>query len=216
MLFQPVIDGEVLTGRPIDLIAGGAATDVDVLIGNNAEEYAFFLVPSGIIDLVDDNRLDVGLAMVGADPAATRAVYRTAMPDASPGELWSAAMGDWFFRIPAVRVAEARLARGTDTFVYQFDWPSPQFGGRLGACHALEVAFAFDNLDDPALRPLAGSAPPQALADEMHRAWVSFVKSGDPGWPAYRAERNVRSFAIPSETLSDPGAAQRRVWDGVR
>ncbi|MFC8361292.1 hypothetical protein ACFUIY_15670 [Streptomyces griseorubiginosus] len=27
-----------------------------------------------------------------------------------------------------------------------------------------------------------GTAPPQALADAMHSAWVRFVRHGDPGW----------------------------------
>ena len=90
--------------------------------------------------------------MVGADPAKVLAAYREAKPDATPGELMIAALGDWFFRIPAIRVAEARKANGAETFVYEFCWRSPQFDGHLGACHALEVGFVFDNLDDPAGR----------------------------------------------------------------
>ena len=83
-----------------------------------------------------------------------------------------------------------------------------------GPC--LEMAFVFDNLDDPAGRPLVGSAPPQALAEEMHRAWVGFVTTGSPGWPAYGSQRTVRTFAGASETVIDPRAAQRTAWDGVR
>ena len=26
--------------------------------------------------------------------------------------------------------------------------------------------------------------PPQALADRMRDAWVSFARDGDPGWPS--------------------------------
>jgi len=32
---------------------------------------------------------------------------------------------------------------------------------------------------------LAGSRPPQALADTLHAAAVSFVRSGEAGWPAW-------------------------------
>ena len=39
----------------------------------------------------------------------------------------------------------------------------------------------FDNLDDAFGEPLAGSAPPQELADEMHGAWVAFVTVRSPG-----------------------------------
>lgn len=125
-------------------------------------------------------------------------------------------MSDWFFTIPAIRVAEARLAHGVDTYVYEFAWCSPQFGGALGSCHALEIGFVFDNLDDPAGEALTGSAPPQSLADEMHRDWVNFVRTGNPGWPVYGTDRVVRRFANVSEMVTDPRGEQRSVWEGVR
>ncbi len=216
MAFEPVIDGAVLTARPIDRLAEGMSTNVDVLIGSNAEEYALFLIPSGIIDFIDDERLAAALTLVGADPGAVGATYRAALPDASPGELLSAALTDWFYRLPVVRVAEARLTHGSDTYIYEFGWRSPRFSGRLGACHGLEIGFVFDNLDDPAGRPMTGAAPPQTLADEMHGAWVSFVKTGRPGWAAYGNSRTVRSFGTTSTTVTDPGAPQRKAWDGIR
>jgi para-nitrobenzyl esterase len=216
MAFEPVVDGDVVPARPIDRLADGVATDVDVLIGSNADEHALFLVPSGVVDYVSDDHLALALALVGADAAAVTATYRAAQPAASPGELMMAAIGDWFFRVPAMRVAEARSAHGSETYVYEFGWRSPQFGGRLGACHALEIGFAFDNIDDRSGEPLAGSAPPQVLADEMHSAWVAFVQSGDPGWAPYGKDRTVHRFASPSETVTDPHPAQRQVWAGVR
>jgi para-nitrobenzyl esterase len=216
MAFEPAIDGGVVPARPIDRLAQGVAADVDVLIGSNADEYALFFVPSGIVNFVNNGLLNMALTLVGADAGAVVATYGAALPAASAGELLIAAMGDWFFRVPAIRVAEARLAHGADTYVYEFGWRSPKYGGRLGACHALEIGFVFDNLDDPAGEPMAGSAPPQPLADEMHGAWVAFVESGSPGWAPYGNERTVRRFAEASETVNDPGAAQRQAWDRVR
>ena len=216
MAFEPVIDGTVVPARPIDRFAEGFSTDVDVLIGSNSDEHALFMVPTGVAGFIDDSILSAALSVVGADADNVVASYRTVQPDGSPGDILIAAMSDWFFRIPAIRVAEARLAYGADTYVYEFAWRSPQFEGKLGACHALEVGFVFDNLDDPTGEGLAGSAPPQPLADEMHRAWVNFVSSGKPGWPAYGTDRTQRRFAEASETVSDPGADQRSVWEGVR
>ena len=216
MPFEPAIDGTVVPARPIDRLADGVAADVDVLIGSNTDEYTLFFVPNGIVDFIDDTMLSGALAMVGADPAEVGASYREVHPDATPGELMVAAMTDWFFKIPALRVAEARLAHGADTHVYEFGWRSPQFDGRLGACHALEVAFVFDNIDDPAGVPLAGSSPPQSLADDMHAAWVSFVTSGDPGWAPYGTDRTVHLYAENSQTVNDPCGEQRLVWEGIR
>ena len=51
--------------------------------------------------------------------------------------MWGDLQGDFIFRIPAIRLAEHQAARDNAVFSYLFAWPSPQFGGALGACHAL-------------------------------------------------------------------------------
>ena len=43
------------------------AVDRHVLIGSNTDEWALFLVPSGIVDFIDDARLDRALTLIGAD-----------------------------------------------------------------------------------------------------------------------------------------------------
>jgi para-nitrobenzyl esterase len=219
MAFEPVVDGRLLTRRPIDGIAAGGAADVDVLIGTNTDEHALFLVPNGFASMVDDALLRRLLAGLGADVDKLLSSYRSDRPTGTAGELLIAILSDWFFRIPAVRIAEARAEVAAGTFMYEFGWPSPRFDGRLGACHALEIGFTFDNLADPAGVPLAGEAPPQALASDMHASWVGFVADGHPGWPAYGADRTVRhfgGFGGSSDLVHDPRREQREVWDGIR
>lgn len=216
MSFEPVVDGKLLSARPIDLLAAGASRDVDVLVGTNSDEYAFFLVPGGLSLMVDGALLRHTLSMLGADVEQIVATYEAQQPGATPGELMIAALTDWFFRVPAIRVAEARAALDADTYVYEFAWDSPQFEGRLGACHALEIAFAFDNLADPDTIPMAGEDPPQTLAEEMHRAWVEFVRTGRPGWAAYGDGRTVMRFDLQSEPVQDPGRPGRELWADVR
>ena len=51
----------------------------------------------------------------------------------------------------------------------------------------------------------------------MHRAWVSFVCTGDPGWAPYDpASRPVQVFDEPSALVADPRPEQLAVWAGVR
>jgi hypothetical protein len=45
------------------------------------------------------------------------AVYRANWPGASPGDILAAVVTDWFFGIPAVRVAEARAAAPAPTWI---------------------------------------------------------------------------------------------------
>jgi para-nitrobenzyl esterase len=217
MVWEPVVDGEVLPSLPVTAVQAGAGADVDVLVGANTDEHTLFLVPSGIVDLVNDDLLALAVAGYGLPLEQTLHAYRAQRPAATPGELLTAIATDWFFRIPAIRLAEARAAGPGRTHVYEFAWPSPQFDGRLGACHALEIGFVFDRLDVPENVPLAGEGPPQALADAMHAAWVSFVRTGDPGWPTYDlSHRPVQVFGELTAVAPDPRGEQRALWEAVR
>ena len=218
MMFEPVVDGEVVPGRPIERIVAGAAADVDLMVGTTTEEWRFFLVPSGAIDRVTEERLSTTARVMGLDVEKALTVYRASRTNSTAGDLLSALITDWFFRIPAIRLAEAHAINGGSPYVYEFAWRSPLFNGRFGAVHALEIGFVFDNLGRDGGMTLAGNEPPQALADVMHRAWVAFATSGEPGWPPYDAgERSVMRFDGTGGTVvMDPAANERQLWDGIR
>ena len=226
--WQPVVDGAVLPNTPIGRITAGAGAGVDVLIGTNADDWRLFVFASGALDRVTDQVLTGPVATYGSQalaayglPAETAlAAYRAAYPDASPGDLLAAVQTDWWCRIPAIRLADAHARSAAGTYMYEFAWRSPAFGGRVGACHALEIAFVFDTLDkgaDQMVGPLLGPAPPQPLADRMHAAWVAFARSGDPGWPRYDLDRRATMrFDVTSEVVDDPRARERALWAGIR
>ncbi|MGA9873275.1 MAG: carboxylesterase family protein [Rhodococcus sp. (in: high G+C Gram-positive bacteria)] len=213
MAFEPYIDGDVVPELPFRRIAAGAGSGIDILLGTNSDEHAFFLIPAGVVDYIDENRLRMAIGAYGVDFDAALDVYRAHYPEANPGEMMIAMMSDWFFRIPALRIAEARNG---NAFVYEFTWRSPLYDGRLGACHALEIPFVFDVLDKPETARITGTDPPQKLADEMHRAWVDFVRDGSPGWVRYGDDRSVMMFGEQSGVADDPKASTREVWAMVR
>jgi para-nitrobenzyl esterase len=214
MAFLPIVDGELITERPIDAISAGIGHDMPMLIGTTAEEYRLFLVPPGIIDAVTPELMRGTLAARGWDTSIAD-IYVANRPDASPGDVLSAMITDSYFRVPTIRLAEARADALRPTYAYEFAWPSPV--DRLGACHALEIGFVFDTLRQPGSNWLAGGDAPQSLADNIHARWVAFAKSGDPGWPAYDMEsRSVMTFDGDGAMLvNDPRADERRLWDGM-
>ena len=218
MIFEPVVDGEVVPARPIERIVAGASADVDLMVGTTTEEWRFFLVPTGAIDRVTEDRLSTTARVMGLDVEHALAVYRASRPEATPGDLLGALITDWFFRIPAIRLAEAHDKNGGSTYLYEFAWRSPLFDGRFGAVHAVEIGFVFDNLGRDGAMTLAGSEPPQALADVMHRAWVAFATNGAPGWSPYdsRARTVMRFDGAGGTVVIDPAANERRLWDGIR
>jgi para-nitrobenzyl esterase len=218
MAWEPVVDGEVVPARPVDRIVAGAGADIDLMVGTTAEEWRFFLVPTGAIDRVTEDRLSTTARVMRLDVEPALAVYRASRPHATPGDLLGALITDWFFRIPAVRFAEAHAKNGGSTHMYEFAWRSPLFEGRFGAAHAVEIGFVFDNLRREGAMGLAGDEPPQALADVMHRAWVAFATSGAPGWSPYDSRtRSVMRFDGSGGTVViDPDANERQLWDGIR
>lgn len=224
MPFEPLIGDDVLPTMPIDRIATGSASDVDVMIGWNSDEMRLFTVPAGALDLIDENLLGMALAGVGIDPGEAMSVYRagaatsgSGMGTSAPGDLMAAALTDWMFRIPAIRLAERQVAAGGRAHVYEFTWSTDLFDGRLGAAHAMEIPFTFDTLDSFGGTLLAGSDAPQGLADEMHAAWVAFVRDGTPGWASYDpASRTTMRFGSESHTIDDPDRDRRELWESHR
>jgi para-nitrobenzyl esterase len=223
--WQPVIDGDVLPAQPVDRIRVGAASDVDVMAGSNVDDWALFVAANGSMDRVTDEILAGRVADHGFETAAaygvtadTLAAYRAEYPVAGAGELLAAIETDWWCRIPALRLAEAHAPSPSATYMYEFAWSSP-VAGPLGACHALELAFVFDTLDhgpSQMLGPMLGPEPPQPLADAMHRAWVAFATTGDPGWPRYEPERrSTMRFDSVSGVVDDPRPFERMVMASV-
>jgi para-nitrobenzyl esterase len=182
--FLPVIGDDVLPEHPLRAVAAGAAADIDLVVGSNSEEMNLYYVPSGVADAVTDVQVR---ALLGAvHPRSNELLAAVSGPDTTPGQALTLVMNDLVFHGPARRLAEAHAGTGTGrTYAYDFAWRSPAFGGRLGACHGVELPFVFSTLaaaDGP--NALLGDDPPQALADRMRDAWVAFACSGDPGWPA--------------------------------
>ncbi|GAA1062080.1 carboxylesterase/lipase family protein [Agromyces bracchium] len=225
MPWQPVVDGEVVPEAPIARIAAGSASEVDVIVGTNVDDWRLWLMVSGAFGRITHEILEGAVAQYGSQalaaydlPVATAlAAYRDRYRQAVPGDVLASVQTDWWMRIPAIRLAEAHTAGRARTYMYEFAWPSPG----LGAVHALEIPFVFDTLspDTPLFGPMLGPTPPRALADEMHGAWVAFATSGDPGehWPRYDVElRATMRFDVESRIVVDPRAWERDLWAGIR
>ena len=204
--FGIVVDGVVVTSDPLTALRTGPSGGVDLLVGYNREEYRLWFVPTGVVDRINSLTLRLAMLKFRIKGKVAR-VYRRNRPSAKPGEILGSIAGDMLMRVPVSRVAQDRPG----TYVYEFAWPSPV--GGLGACHALEIAFVFDTLDRPETQALTGPHPPQELADRMHQAWVAFATTGDPGWPAYGAERAVMRFDLPSSgVVHAPDDDELSVW----
>ena len=86
------------------------------------------------------------------------------------------------------------LARGANTWVYQFDWPSPALRGWLGATHAIEIPFVFGNFEQPSIAKFAGAGPD---ATALSQRMMSTARMSD-GSPENGAQGDgVQAVALP-------------------
>ena len=223
MAHQPVWGSDLLPKPPIEAVREGAASDISTLIGTTLEEWKLFTVmlPEDALRTRAVRPLRNLCEQAGRSADEVVAAYEAAGVS-DELDLRNALETDRNFRIPAIRMAEAQVAHGAPTWMYRFDWKTQAFGGRLGACHALEIPFAFDNLDAPGVDIFTGGAAPQTLATKMHSAWVSFAKTGDPNnselsdWPAYDVSRRATMLLNENCTVEDdPDAKLRAVWNGL-
>jgi para-nitrobenzyl esterase len=210
MPFVPVIDGDILPADPLAAFTAGAGADIPLLIGTNTDEWRFFFVPTGVAAMVSDQTLPGFLAALGLPPQ-TAALYGANRPDATAGDVLCAIITDRFFRNPAFAVAEARADGPARTYLYEFAWRSPVQD--LGAAHAVELPFVFDNLGRPGSDLLTGPGAPAGLAREVHETWIRFATTGEAGWQPVDASYPVMTWdGEVAEVVTDPRGDERRIW----
>jgi para-nitrobenzyl esterase len=223
LTFQPVVDGTVLPRPAIDAVRSGSAAGVGLVVGTTADEWNLFHLRARMAGSLSDDQVRRRLARLAGPDRVDDVidVYRAARPDADPDGLFCAAMTDHVFRLPAVRLAETQLAHTADVSMYRFDLGSTAMGGVLGACHAIEVPFVFDNLDRGGVDMLLGGLDDEArrLASRLARAWAGMARTGAPGhddldWPAYDLDRRLTCLLDRRpQVAADPDAAVRALWD---
>ena len=216
----PVVDGALLPAHPFDPVAAPSAATIPLLIGTCRDEMTLFTTAIPGFSMLTEGVLPtVAATMNGADAGALLEVYARTRPGTSPAERLTALMTDRF-RVGSIRLAERKVAGGpAPVFMYRFDFTTPVLDGRLGAPHALDIAFCFDNLDKTRLHGGRPEAP--ALAERVSEAWLAFARAGDPNhpglppWPAYDPDRRATMlFDVDCRVADDPDAEERRAWEG--
>ena len=215
---RPALDDHTITRHPVEAVRALGPAAKPLLIGTNTDEgtlFGFYLTGA-----VSDAQLRAAVAEHHDDPDKVIAVFRREHPGESNRRLMVRMLTDTMFRTGALELADAQADAGGTVHVYLFTWASQGFGGRLGAMHALEIPFVW-NGDVAAWGAVLGDDHPWPvdLADRMHRAWIGFIRDGDPShegigeWPPYDTNRRpTMEFGATSGILHDPIGELRVVW----
>ncbi len=218
----PVADGKVMPMMPLASLEAGRGAKVPTLVGCNLDEDKFFSLMNPKLFKIDEEglRQRAEKYVKSEDVSRLLDVYQAAR--AKRGEpiasfdLFSAINTDVMFRRTAIRVAEAQCRFAPGGYNYLFTWKSPASGGKLGACHVLEVAFIFGNYN-----ATFNGKGPQAdqLSGQMQDAWTSFARTGKPScaqlgeWPQYGEERATMVLDSNCRVEKAVMEEERRVWE---
>ncbi|HKP60438.1 MAG TPA: carboxylesterase/lipase family protein [Polyangiales bacterium] len=215
--FAPLVDGSVLPAHPFDPKASDIMPNVPVIAGTNRTEMTLQLAADQAAFELDAAGLETrARALLGDKAPALIEIYRKAVPEATPSELYFLMLSDNRYCAPMMKIAERRAALGgAPVYFYYFSWETPVMGGKLHSPHALEISFVFDNTELSS-RFTGGGARPAALAAKVSSAWIAFATSGKPsaeGWPEWAPYDGARRATLviddESKMVDDPTSERR-------
>jgi para-nitrobenzyl esterase len=211
-VFAPAVDARRLPAQPLAVHASGdVSSRVPLMIGQARFEH-FTPIAAGVREefgWLQDHDVVHRLARPLGEPVAAALVagYRRSRPTASASTLFAQIATDAGFRVPAVRVAEARLRCQAPVYVYET---------------RTEPIFDTLTIADNAHLPGYAESVARALASQINPAWVAFARDGDPGhpalppWPPYTLdERATMIFDYECAVQDDPHRSERQLWDAI-
>jgi len=211
----PERDGVVLPEDLYGAYAEGGACDVEMLTGTNADEIRYYIGEVG----------GYPVYMLAARLMYGSILDRLKAPDRSFAEAFVALQGgdlinpvdaisdfftDLLFRGPAIRQAQLHALSGGRHYMYL--WTKRSDLEHYRACHAVELAYVFNNTDDTIY---TGSKADEQLARTVQDMWVNFAKTGDPSvpghtWAPYDAQSRQTMILGDEIRLEEDPLPQRR------
>ncbi|HKP85686.1 MAG TPA: carboxylesterase family protein [Blastocatellia bacterium] len=187
---QPNVDGWALPDEIRNIFAQGKQNDVPVIVGSNANEMTTLTAPASLPKTTEEYRKRVE-SQYGEMTKEFEVVY----PVKGEGDIAAAYLGslrDVTFTLPMRTWARMTGTGRSKAYLYFFSRVPPNPNSKyLGAYHAAEIAYVFNNLNrqNGALQEADFK-----LAEMMSNYWVSFATTGDPNrkglprWSPYKRD----------------------------
>lgn len=233
----PQRDGRIL---PLDLYgqyAAGASTQVDILMGTNADEVRYWMekVHGEMfyrmeIPILYENNIK---SISHKDKKRIREFF--ALRHESKAWKITEFYNEVMFRLPALFQLTEHSKNGGKS--YNYYWTQPGKHRRQGAFHTVEIAYVFHNLGESkgaskryrqtgkggmtdnhmSQKRRRKSCFNEELSQVVQKMWVNFAKNGDPGieglaWPEYRgSSRKTMILGKECKLVEDLLEEQRRL-----
>ena len=211
----PMRDGDFIPLNPYQAYLDEDIKDIRALYGTNANEMNYWIGELGglfsysfgmplkfnrdyaTLEEVDKNRVKAFLKLLNGNKInKISEVYNERM-----------------FRLPAIYQAENHHRNGGH--VYMYYWLEKSMIPHYKACHAVELAYVFNNIDETIY---IGKQADFNLSLKVSNMWVNFAKTGNPSidnvnWEEYD-DINRKTLMIKKEKIemnSDPLGPQREL-----
>jgi para-nitrobenzyl esterase len=184
----PVFDGGAIPEDPLGAVSSGAFAKVNLLLGFNNDEGSLF-VPE---KTGESGYKTLTMRAFGGEKGLR--ILERFRVDAEHTALQRArqTLAYGVFTAGIKRFADIIADAGGKVYMYKFNYDAPDNRRNgLGAAHAMELPFVFNNGTGGASSDRASAK----LADEMHTRWANFIKTGDVNvgdplpsdvqWPKY-------------------------------
>ena len=193
----PMRDGVLIPIDPYEPYKQGLTKDIDMILGTNANEMNYWIgelgglfnYSAGIPIKFNDDMAKVKKE----DQTYIKQFIKIAKGNrvARITEFYNEIM----FRLPAIAQAEYHSENNGN--VYMYYWKEESKIPLYKACHAVELAYVFYNIDDTIY---TGEKADEELARKVSNMWVNFAKTGNPSlesikWSKYdRKDRKTMTF----------------------
>ncbi|MBQ3266085.1 MAG: carboxylesterase/lipase family protein [Ruminococcus sp.] len=210
----PQRDGMLIPLDPYRPYEIGATSDIDILIGTNSDEANYWV---GEIGGIVPYRFSIPVKYENDLKTLTltdRKRVKSFMSSLSGHSIWrmSEFYDEMMFRLPAIKQAQSHVQNGGKVFMYY--WTQPSSVKYRGACHAVELAYVFGNLDETIFTGERGS---EELSRTVMTMWANFARTGDPSaeglaWLPYDADRrSTMVISAEPEMYDDVLSEQRKL-----
>ena len=193
----PMRDGKLIPVDPYEPYKQGLTKDIDMILGTNANELNYWIGElGGLFNYSAGMPIKYGVdtaKISKEDMVNVKAFMKQAKGNKVTRitEFYNEIM----FRLPAITQADAHSENKGN--VYMYYWKEESKIPLYKACHAVELAYVFYNIDETIY---IGEKADEGLARAVSTMWVNFAKTGNPSleditWDKYNSkERKTITF----------------------
>ena len=211
----PMRDGKLIPIDPYEPYLQGKTKDIDMILGTNANELYYWIGELGGLfnysaGMPVKYKADIS-KVKKEDKKFIKDFMRIAKGNkiARITEFYNEIM----FRLPAILQAEGHSENNGN--VYMYYWKEESKIPLYKACHAVELAYVFYNIDETIY---TGEKADEELARTVSNMWVEFAKTGNPSLPDIKWDKydikNRKTIAFKKDDIKieeDILKAQREI-----